>query len=270
MASVEQNRTMWDRTYDWSEGGDEWSSGWGGPRPQWCHWIEPRLLAALGPAHPAVSTVVEIGCGHGRWTGFLADRYEHVTAFDLAPGCVEVCRVRFSERPGVRVSVCDGASLPGVEDRSVDLVFSFDSLVHADRVAIDGYLAECARVLTTDGLAFLHHSNLASCGIDRWRLLDHRWARRPLAAVGLAEPTVHWRDPSVDADLVVGSAAAHGLRCVHQELVRWGTQRRFTDCISVLERGPASGGPVRTECTTFLEDMERTARRSSEGGGARG
>ena len=260
MASVEQNRTMWDRTYGWPDGGDEWSSGWGGPRAQWDHWIEPRLTAALGRTRAEVASVVEIGCGHGRWTGFLHERYGDVAAFDLAEGCVGACAARFAEDPRVRLSVCDGSSLPGVEDGSIDLVFSFDSLVHADRDAIDGYLAECARVLTADGVVFLHHSNLAACGIDRWSALDRRGVRRVLATIGLAEESVHWRDPTVDADLVTTSAAAHGLRCVHQELIRWGTRRRFTDCISILERGTSPDPPERVECTTFLEDMARVAR----------
>jgi len=51
------------------------------------------------------------------------------------------------------------ASLAVAADRSIDLVFSFDSLVHAERDVIGGYLNEFARVLADDGVAFIHHSN---------------------------------------------------------------------------------------------------------------
>ena len=65
------------------------------------------------------------------------------------------------------VMQCDGSSLRGVGDESVDLVFSFDSLVHADAMTMDAYVGECARVLRNDGVAFLDHSNLAACVPDQ-------------------------------------------------------------------------------------------------------
>lgn len=47
-------------------------------------------------------------------------------------------------------------------DGAVDLAFSFDSLVHVEIDVIEGYLTELARVLVPDGVAILHHSNLAA------------------------------------------------------------------------------------------------------------
>ena len=89
----------------------------------------------------------------------------------------------------------------------------------------------------SDGVAFLHHSNLAACVPDRSRLLQHRSVRRILASAGIAEPNVHWRDPTVDADVVARLARRHGLACVEQELLAWGTRRQLIDCISILRRG---------------------------------
>jgi SAM-dependent methyltransferase len=265
MASIERNLAVWDRQYSWPDGGDEWSSGWGGPEVQWTAWLEPRLDAALAWRDDPTTRVVEIGCGHGRWTAFLADRFERVHAIDLSPRCVSVCERRFADTPGVTVSVGDGTDLPGVQDASVDLVVSVDSLVHADRAVMESYLRECARVLTPDGVALLHHSNLAACGFDRARVLDRAPLRRIAAALGLAEPNVHWRDPTVDADVVVDAAAPVGLACVHQELLRWGTRRRYTDCISALVRADRTGpgGPRREWCDTFVEDMGRAAHRDA-------
>lgn len=266
VASIERNRAVWDREYDWPEGGDEWSSGWGGAAVQWDEWLAPRLDAALEWRERPVARVVEIGCGHGRWTAFLADRFEHVHAVDLSPTCVEVCRRRFADVPGVTAVVCDGTDLPDVADTSVDLVVSIDSLVHADRGVLESYLGECARVLSPDGVAVLHHSNLASCGVDRWRVLERAPLRRLAAGLGLAEANVHWRDPTVDADVVLAAAQAVDLACVHQELLRWGTERRATDCISVLVRAdrpgrPAPDRPERVRYDTFVDDMRCAAER---------
>jgi SAM-dependent methyltransferase len=254
--TVEQNRAMWDRDYAWPDDGDEWSSGWGGPELQWYRWLYPRLLAAVPDL--ARRRVVEIGCGRGRWTQFLLRHCAEVTAVDLAPGCVEHCRRRFAGTPGLRALEVDGSSLVGVPDRSVDLVVSIDSLVHADRAVMAGYVAECARVLSTDGVAVLHHSNLGAHPLDRHPLLRRvRGMRRRLAALRLAEPSVHWRDATVSADLVEELAAANGLRCTTQELLRWSTRRAAIDCISVLVRAsaPADGAPHRFYTTTFQREM---------------
>jgi SAM-dependent methyltransferase len=250
MPTVEQNREMWGRRYRWPDAGDEWSSGWGGPRMQWDQWLLPRLLPYLPGAGSGGSPgrIVEIGCGHGRWTQFLSEHAGEVVAVDLSPSCVDACRQRFADVPTVRAEVVDGRSLPAVVTRSTDLVFSFDSLVHADASSLDGYLAAAARILTADGVAFIHHSNLRSCRLDRSRALRrvapiHRLAAR----AGIVEQDVHWRDPTVDADVVLEAAARHGLHAVSQELLRWSTRRAYIDCISVLVR-PGSvhdTGPLR-------------------------
>ena len=54
------------------------------------------------------------------------------------------------------------SSLPMVEDQSIDFAFSFDSLVHVESDVLMGYLAELARTLKPEGVAFLHHSNYGS------------------------------------------------------------------------------------------------------------
>ncbi len=264
MATIEQNEQMWDRSYGWPDGGDVWSSGWGGPGPQWHRWIAPRVRAAVGGGPPG-RRVVEIGCGHGRWTQFLAGSYREVTAVDLSQRCVDHCAKRFADVENVRVSRCDGRTLPGVDDHSISLVFSFDSLVHADAEVIDAYLAEAARVLTPDGVVFVHHSNLGAYRWNRSRRLRRMTPLvRGLAAIGALEPEVHWRDPTVDADLVVATASRHGLVCVRQELLRWGTRRAFIDCISVVVReGTAAHLPLeRVHNTRFDDEMSAVARQA--------
>jgi SAM-dependent methyltransferase len=269
--SIDRNRELWGRPDRWDRDGDVWSSGWGGPGPQWSGWIAPRLLAAAGD--PPFARIVEIGAGHGRWTQFLAGWSPEVIAVDVAPGCIDALADRFAGAPGVHPALCDGRSLPDVDDGSVDLVFSFDSLVHADADALAGYVAEAARVLADDGVAWLHHSNLRASWIDRSAAVRRIGPlRRMLVRGGWAEPEVHWRDPTVDADLVARMADEHGLVCWSQELIPWSTRSTFIDCVSVLKRrgSPTAKDPVgRWENAAFESEREdvlgRLEQQRSEG-----
>jgi SAM-dependent methyltransferase len=152
--SIEENLDKWNDAYDWSLSEDQWSAWWGGTAPQWYGSIYPRLRPFL----PA-SSILEIAPGFGRWTQFLLQHCETYIGVDLAPKCADACSERFASRAGASFHSNDGHSLPMVPDDSVDLAFSFDSLVHVDADVLRGYLAELARCLSSDGVAFLHHSN---------------------------------------------------------------------------------------------------------------
>lgn len=209
--SLAQNLLVWDATYDWPQDGEEWSAAWGGSANHWSMWLYPRVQAFL-PAR----RVLEIAVGHGRWTQYLAQRCDELIGVDIAGTAVDHCRERFAGDPRLSFHVTDGTSLAAASDRSVDLVFSFDSLVHAEADVLAGYIAEFARVLSDDGVAFIHHSNVAALGdVDPER--------------------VHWRAPSVSAERIERFAEAAGLRSIIQEPFAWEAQI-LTDCISVITR----------------------------------
>ncbi len=255
MPTIEENRA-WDDPERWDRGGDDWSDGYGGPDAQWYGSIIPRIHR-LVPA----ATVVEIGCGHGRWSGYLRDLSEHLTLVDLNPSCVEACRARFGDADDVDYLTNDGRSLVPVASGSVDLVFSYDSLVHADVTAVVGYLSELRRVLAPDGVAFLHHSNLGAFA-NEVRLAGIPRVGGALRRLGLVEPRHHWRDPGVSAEVVRVVAEADGLVCTSQELVPWGGSRRPIDCISVLTRATSRRArPTRTwENPGFTDEAAQVAR----------
>jgi SAM-dependent methyltransferase len=230
MVSIKENKAWWAEHYDWRHAGDEWSRPWGGPHSQWHGSILPRIHRFL----PA-PRILEIACGFGRWTQFLKDQCDHLTALDLSESCVAACRERFSDVTNITYAVNDGCSLDMIEDSSIDFVFSFDSLVHADRSTVEAYLAQLPRILTPDGVAFLHHSNLGECSP-----LYRRVARVPKLSGLLVRMRVleylHIRDPSVSAAGVAAYAESAGLRCISQELTTWLTRRTFIDCISTIVR----------------------------------
>jgi len=234
MPSVTQNIDTWDSAYDWTDQGEEWSRPWGGSEGQWYGSIFPRVQRLL----PA-PTVLEIAPGYGRWTAYLADHCERLVGIDVSAKCVDVCRSRFQDRPEMAFHVNDGRSLGAVDDRSIDLAFSFDSLVHVEAEVIDDYVNELARVLADDGVAFLHHSNAGECvgQFPGWDTLDADEIAR--LEVAKTRPRAHWRAMSMTAGRMRDAAQAAGLSCTGQELIAWGGDQ-LIDCVSVLVRSESA------------------------------
>jgi len=217
MPSIEWNRQLWGVDYDWPEGGEEWSRVWGGSDAQWRGAILPRIGGLL-----PTGLTVEIGCGFGRYSHWLREWTQRLLLFDLVDRCVEACLERFSQDPDVQVLRNDGLSLPGVEARSVDFVFSFDSLVHAEIDVLAAYLRELSRVLAPDGAAFLHHSNFKA-------VLDERQESK----------NWHFRGETASAAGVRQIASVCDLLVIRQEVVDWGLGSERVegcDCFTTIVR----------------------------------
>src|SRR5579883_55269 len=160
MPTIAENQQMWsEQQYDWSHKGDGWSRVWGSPVAQWYGSLYPRVRAFL-PAHVAL----EIAPGYGRWTQFLKESCERLIGVDMQEHCVMHCRERFQDSPSMSFFANDGSSLAMIEDESIDFVFSFDSLVHVEADCLEVYLRQLAHKLTSNGVGFIHHSNLGEFG----------------------------------------------------------------------------------------------------------
>jgi SAM-dependent methyltransferase len=156
--TVDDNRTIWQR-WDWSEHGDEWTEdvrAFRGVDPEaWKATLIQEVM--LGYAPPG-GTFLEIGPGGGRWTQTLEGRAGRLILADIASVCLDLCRERFRDRSHIEYIVTDGRSLPGVDDRSVDFIWSYDVFVHINPTDTDRYLGEFARVLKPGAHATIHHA----------------------------------------------------------------------------------------------------------------
>lgn len=240
MASIKENLQRWTG-YDWGRGGDEWSEVWGGTRNLWWATLYPRL----SPYLPAAS-LLEIAPGFGRFTQYLKDQCERLTVVDLTERCIEACKSRFSGCSHITYAVNDGKSLPMVADGSVDLAFSFDSLVHTESEVVEGYLGELGRKLSPDGIGFIHHSNLAA-------LVDPATGELPFE-------NRHWRAASMSAERFRELCGQASLTCIVQEVVNWGGPH-LTDCLSVFTpRGSRHARPlVARKNPDFMDEALRLA-----------
>lgn len=231
MGDLEQNSEIWT-TWDWSDEGEVWSNWWGGSRAMWYGALLPRVHAFLPAA-----TVLEIAPGYGRWTQYLKEYAEQLIVVDLTDRCIDHCRNRFVDSTNIEYHVNDGRSLGMIADRTVDFAFSFDSLVHVEADVIQSYLTELARTLTSEGVAFLHHSNAGRYPrvLKVARHTPER-LRRPLVNLGALPDVYAWRAESVTAQLVARTCEQLGLVCVAQESICWEHGWFLTDTLSLVTR----------------------------------
>jgi SAM-dependent methyltransferase len=231
MPTVDQNRKQWGQDYEWIAKGDEWSASWGGAEAQWFGAIFPRIHAFV----PAAS-ILEIAPGFGRWTYYLRTLCQQLVIVDVAENCIEACRQRFAGDRHISYHVNDGRSLEMIPDGSIDFVFSFDSLVHAEADVIDEYLSQLARKLTPSGVGFIHHSNIGAYEREFSRMRRIPPFLRPaMNLIGYVDDPTHWRAFTMTAQVFERGCDKAGLRCIGQETVNWGSTRTI-DCFSLFTR----------------------------------
>jgi ubiquinone/menaquinone biosynthesis C-methylase UbiE len=129
------------------------------------------LLGRLG-ADPRGGLCIEVGCGPGRMTAALADRFDRVLALDVSPAMVERARASVYAA-NVEFRAISGDRLDGVADGIADALVCYLVLQHLPTLeAVLGLLREFARVLTPSGEAFVQLPVLERGARPRlWRLL---------------------------------------------------------------------------------------------------
>ena len=243
--SVSENLLMWDQNYTWDSDGDEWQGQarvCGVPYEEWKQSLIDHLIV---PYVEPGATVLELAPGHGRWTESLATRASRLILVDLSPACLEFCRQRFADRTHLDYRQGDGSSLPDDLTGQIDVVWSFDSVVHIAPADIQSYLQHIQRVLKSGGVAVLHHANrrhstLRLAGIRHWGPRFTYLYR--LLSIGNEERIDGWRSP-VSERLMRRMARKAGPEVIDQ-LQYWGDARcgvpRHNDRITVLRKPEAS------------------------------
>lgn len=140
------------------------------------------LFERLG-TDPRGGTCVEVGCGHGRMTAALAERFDRVVAVDVSPAMIGQARAAVPDGR-VEFRVVSGERLDGVGDASADVLVCYLVLQHLPtREAILAYLSEFARVLAPSGEALVQLPVLEEgAGPRVWRAL--RSALIPVTSLG--------------------------------------------------------------------------------------
>ncbi len=99
------------------------------------------------------ASILEIGCGIGRFVLPLACRFTHVYGVDVSAEIIAQARDYCRSVPNVTLSTNDGASLAEFGDGSVDYALCGGVFQHIHQFeVIAGYIREAVRILADDGL----------------------------------------------------------------------------------------------------------------------
>jgi 2-polyprenyl-6-hydroxyphenyl methylase/3-demethylubiquinone-9 3-methyltransferase len=115
-------------------------------------WVAEQIERAFGPGP---QRVLDVGCGGGFLSNYLAERGHRVTGLDAAARPLEVARAH-DETRSAHYEQGDARALP-YADSCFDVVCAMDFLEHVEDPA--RVISEVARVLVPSGLFLFHTFN---------------------------------------------------------------------------------------------------------------
>lgn len=165
------------------------------------------------------SKTLDLAAGHGRNSNFLRRHAREIHLVDVNQSCIDACKQRFGESDGrcrFFYYVNDGVSLKEIPTNSMTCVFSWDAMVHFDKLVCRRYILEFARVLIPGGRAFFHHSNYGHIAPD------NDWKTHP-----------HWRS-NATKESVADYLQEACLENLGQTLIDW--EIKDLDCITLCRK----------------------------------
>jgi SAM-dependent methyltransferase len=118
----------------------------------------PEAIVMLRHRDALSGSVLELGCGAGRLTGYLAVLSDDVVAIDISPAMVAYCRRAY---PSVRCEVADLRDLSAFSDRRFDaIVAGFNVLGILDHDERGALLGTLHGLLAPSGLLVMSSHNL--------------------------------------------------------------------------------------------------------------
>jgi ubiquinone/menaquinone biosynthesis C-methylase UbiE len=137
-------------------------------------------------------SIAELGCGAGRMTRSFAQRFLSVFAVDISAEMQSRAKRYLGPFSNIRWVLSDGATLPEINDNSVDFVFSYLVLQHMPtKKLVFSSIVEMMRILRPGGV-FLFQFN------------------------GSKQPTMNWKGRIISG--VLDGLSSVGLRRISQSM----------------------------------------------------
>ena len=103
-------------------------------------------------------TALEIGSGGGRWTRYLLG-FETLYAVDYHQELLDELKRNFGRHPHIRFVKNHGTDFPGIDQHSIDYLFSFGTFVHLDFHLIEAYLLAIRSIIKPEGNVVIQYSD---------------------------------------------------------------------------------------------------------------
>ncbi|RQV94068.1 class I SAM-dependent methyltransferase [bacterium] len=137
----------------------------------WKNVSDEFLPTALRWKEKKLTNVLDLGCGIGRHSIFLAKNGFEVDAFDLSEsGLEQLSKTAKTANLKIHIRNGDMLQLP-YEDEKYDCIVAFHSIYHTDLQGLKKVISEIHRVLKTDGHLYL---TLNSKESDAWKKYSNR------------------------------------------------------------------------------------------------
>jgi ubiquinone/menaquinone biosynthesis C-methylase UbiE len=151
-----QNQRKWSQSFLKSNNQKEYSNHWG-KIDQYNEGLGDYRIVKdkLVKLSESNKSVLEIGCLDGKWSKVLIDNFKDVHLIDLDDKLVPLLRKKFGN--DFKFYTTKGNELSQLNNNSVDLIFSMDSLVRVPKKSFFlDYLKEFKRVLKNNGQVYVH------------------------------------------------------------------------------------------------------------------
>jgi ubiquinone/menaquinone biosynthesis C-methylase UbiE len=119
-------------------------------------WYDGRITAeAVLPYLSPASDVLEIACGIGRVSRFVAPHCRQLHCADILDEALEAAKTQLAGFNNISFDKINGYDLTGYQSESFDCVYSFTAFFHFDFELVVSYFAEIKRVLKPRGIAII-------------------------------------------------------------------------------------------------------------------
>jgi SAM-dependent methyltransferase len=149
----------WDDRPDLNLGVKTLGEEWGG-----AEFAERIVTDIAAPYLGSAVDVLEVGCGGGKFSAHLRPRSRHLTCADISADMLARTKAHVGEGEDVSYLQLNGRDFAGVPDASVDLIYSYDVLLHLQPQNVFSYLRDARRILRPGGIFMVHAINLAAPG----------------------------------------------------------------------------------------------------------
>jgi len=168
------------------------------------------------------SCVLDLAAGYGRNSEKLKKYAKKIIIVDIQEECINACMERFKGDDRFEFIKTNGLSLKGIDDNSITLVYSFDSMVHFHKDVIREYIKEFQRILKPGGFGFCHHSN---------------YSAKPGSSFN---ENPHWRS-DMSYELFEKFCNESKLDVVQHQIIDWGSKKEDSyypglDCITLFKK----------------------------------